>query len=118
MRIECPYCDVEVDVTSLTSHVRRMEGDGHGAHGTVPTKRVDSPWNIRIETSPAEAKADQESDLDATYVEERIRRGRCPGCDLGVVGLKGGDGWLSSGRRRLACPNCGWESPEWVTIDS
>ncbi|WP_435184757.1 hypothetical protein [Halobellus sp. EA9] len=116
MRVECPYCDREVDVTSLKSHVRRMEGGGHVDHGTVPRERVDSPWNIRIETSPAEARADRDSGLDAEYVEERIRRGRCPGCDLGVVGLKGGDGWLSSGRRRLACPNCGWESPEWVTI--
>ena len=54
---------------------------------------------------PTEEGADVPS---VEYVRSEVRRGRCPACELGFLGLKGGDGILSRGRRRLACLNCGW----------
>jgi hypothetical protein len=118
MRVECPYCATEVDVTSLANHVRLAEGDGHGSHGTVPVDGVDNPWNLRVDVSREDAHEGTTDDVpSADVVKEELRGGHCPGCDRGVMALKGGDGFLSRGRRRLACPNCGWESPEWVKVD-
>lgn len=127
MRLDCPYCSETVNVVDLEGHVRRRDGNGHGAHGTVPVERVDNPWNVRIETRldeieprqqgvPDEAANDDGAVPTVEYVESKIRKGRCPACKRGILGMKGGDGWLSSGRRRLACINCRWESPEWITI--
>ena len=115
MQVECPYCEAAVDITRLASHVRLMDGDGHGSHGTTPVDGVDTPWQLRLDFSdrPDEEAADVP---DVEYVTDELRHGRCPACERGAMGLKGGDGFLSSGRRRLACPNCGWESPEWVRI--
>ena len=108
----------EVDITSLASHVRLAEGDGHGSHGTVPIEGVDSPWNLRLDISREESHEARTDDVPpAEVVEEELGGGHCPSCARGVVALKGGDGFLSRGRRRLACPNCGWESPEWVKIE-
>jgi hypothetical protein len=80
----------------MAQHVKLAADEEHGPHGTMPERDVDNPWNLRLEDA---------------------RRGRCPACEFGVLGLKGGDGFLSRGRRRLACTNCGWESPEWIEIE-
>jgi hypothetical protein len=34
-----------------------------------------------------------------------------------MMALKDWDRFRSSGRRRLARPNCDWKSPEWVEIE-
>jgi hypothetical protein len=118
MRVECPYCALEVDVTGLAAHVESEAGGGHGPQGTVPVEDVDSPWNLRLDVSSEDAPGATESgEPSARVVEESLRGGRCPNCKRGVVGLKGGEGLLSRGHRRVACPNCGWESPEWVQVD-
>lgn len=119
MLVECPYCSVSVDVVSLENHVREMDDDEHGERGAVPMDAPDNPWNLRLDVSdPPDRDAGAGPDAPAVrYVEDEVRRGRCPACDRGVLGLKGGDGLFSSGRRRLACPNCSWESPEWIEID-
>lgn len=117
MDVACPYCAMTVDVTSLEQHVRLLDGDGHGAHGTVPVDGVDNPWNLRLDTSETpSADGDPDGDVPPVEVVEEARRGRCPACEFGALGFKGGDGWFRSGRRRLACPTCGWESPEWLKI--
>lgn len=132
MRVECPYCSATVDVTGLDHHVRVQDGDDHGPHGTVPVEGFDNPWNVRLDFSAApnhdedsSAHADDASSHDETaagdvptveHVIDDTRRGRCPACERGILGLKGGDGFLSSGRRRLACSACGWASPEWVKV--
>lgn len=113
MDVECPYCSAVVDVTSLEHHVRQFDGDGHGPHGTVPVDGVDDPWQLRLDGSDAPS-ADAVPSVD--LVLERTGGGRCPNCDRGPLGLKGGDAWLASGRRRLACQHCGWESPAWLKI--
>jgi len=118
MDVECPYCSAIVDVTSLEQHVRTFDGDGHGPHDTVPVDGVDNPWQLRLDYCSAPSP-DTESADDVPSVEHivnRSRRGRCPACDDGVLGFKGGSGFFSSGRRRLACPNCGWQSPDWITV--
>ena len=126
MRVACPYCAVEVDVTDLVDHVRSEAGDGHGPRGSVPFDGVDNPWNLRLNVSETGAsgatsdKRDDEGDEDVPsveVVEAELRRGRCPNCEYGVMGLKGGSGLFSRGHRRLACPNCRWESPEWIRIE-
>lgn len=118
MRVECPYCAAEVDVTSLANHVESEEGNGHGPQGTLPFDAVDNPWNLRVDVSRADAhEASDDTVPPVDVVEAELRRGRCPNCDRGVMALKGGDGFLSRGRRRLACPNCRWESPEWVRVE-
>lgn len=118
MRVECPYCSVSIDVVSLHNHVRASDDAGHGEQGTVPFEGSDNPWNLRLNVSvPREAETDPPSDVPTVeYVRDEVRRGRCPACERGVLGLKGGDGIFSRGRRRLACPNCAWESPEWIEI--
>lgn len=119
MDVECPYCSVTFDVTSLDTHVRSMDDESHGSHGSVPVTGVDNPWNLRIDVSDPDA-GDHDSergDVPAVeHVADDVRTGRCPACERGILGLKGGDGFLSSGRRRLACPNCRWESPEWIEV--
>lgn len=116
METECPYCDARMDVTRLSRHVRLAADDVHGPYGSVPDAGFDNPWNLRLEFSETgQETAEGSPDVDA--IRTRVRRGRCPSCDLGVLGQKGGDGFLSRGRRRLACPNCGWESPEWIEIE-
>lgn len=114
METECPYCGTSMDVTRIARHVRLADDDEHGAHGTVPDAEVDTPWNLRLEFD--DATVDGDGTLDPATIESQVRRGRCPACDRGVMAMKGGDGFLSSGRRRLACPNCGWETPEWIRI--
>lgn len=118
MLVECPYCSTEVDVVDLERHVRLMDGDGHGTHGTLPMDDVDNPWQLRLDVPDDPPRPDDRPPGAPTveYVRDEVRRGRCPACDRGVMALKGGDGFLSRGRRRLACPNCGWESPEWIEI--
>lgn len=117
MDVECPYCSTTVDVTSLESHVRLFDGDGHGPHGTVPVDGVDNPWQLRLDASDAPAGDSAAADVPPVdAVVDRTRRGRCPNCDRGPLGLKGGSGWFSSGPRRLACQHCGWESPEWLRV--
>lgn len=117
MDVECPYCSATVDVTSLEHHVRLYDGDGHGPHGTVPVDGVDNPWGLRLDYSDAPAARSAGDGVPPVdHVVDRSRRGWCPNCDRGTLGFKGGTGWLSSGRRRLACPNCGWESPDWIRI--
>lgn len=118
MEVECPYCSTAVDVTSLEQHVRSFDGDGHGAHGSVPVDGVDNPWQLRLDFSDAPSVEDEPGDdmPPVEHVVDRSRRGWCPNCDEGVLGFKGGSGFFSSGRRRLACPNCGWESPEWIKV--
>lgn len=118
MRVECPYCGLEVDVAGLATHVESEEGGGHGPQDTLPVENVDSPWNLRLDISSEDApETTDEGVPSAQVVEESLRGGRCPNCKRGVVGLKGGKGFLSRGRRRVACPNCGWESPEWIEVD-
>ena len=118
MQVECPYCATEVDVTSLANHVRLAEGDGHGSHGTIPIEGVDSPWNLRLDISRKDThEATTDNAPPAEIVEEELREGHCPNCVRGVMALKGGDGFFSRSRRRLICPNCGWESPQWVKIN-
>lgn len=118
MRVECPYCSEIVDVVSLENHVRTRADDGHGERGTVPVDGVDNPWNLRLDISdPTDGRPRDGPDVPTVeYVRNEVLRGRCPACERGILGLKGGDGFLSRGRRRLACPNCGWESPEWIEI--
>ncbi|MFB6353304.1 MAG: hypothetical protein ABEJ92_04395 [Halobacteriales archaeon] len=120
MEVRCPYCDEPVDVTSLERHVRLFDGDGHGPHGEVPVEGVDNPWALRVDVDEARASDDAAGEPgDVPPVEavaERVRGGWCPRCATGGLGLKGGDGFLARGRRRLACPHCGWESPEWVRV--
>lgn len=116
MQVNCPYCQATVEVTQLADHVRMLDGDGHGPHGTTPVDHVDNPWNLRIDVDEKSSPRGDTELPDVEYVENEIRRGRCPACDRGAMALKGGDGFFSSGHRRLACPNCGWESPEWITI--
>lgn len=114
MDVECPYCTARIAVSQLERHVRMYEEDGHGSHGTVPMDGVDNPWNLRIDTTDRPADADEIPSVD--FVEDDVRQGRCPACDMGVLGFKGGDGIIFSSRRRLACIACGWESPEWLKI--
>lgn len=116
MDVQCPYCSDTVDVTHLERHVRLRDGDGHGRHGTIPVEGFDNPWSLRLDTSDGPDRETDEEVPEVDHVVDDVRRGRCPACELGVLGLGGGDGWFSRGRRRLVCPNCGWESPEWVTI--
>lgn len=117
MEVECPYCGVTVDVTGLERHVRMFDGDGHGAYGSVPVDEVDNPWHLRLDFSDApDDGSDGGQEPPVATVIDRARRGWCPNCEMGVLGTKGGEGLLSRGRRRLACINCGWESPEWVRI--
>lgn len=118
MDIECPYCSMSVAVTSLQRHVRLADGDGHGPHGTVPVDGVDNPWRVRLDVSaPPGERQEATGDVPSVdYVADRTQRGRCPNCELGVLGLKGGSGRFSTGHRRLACTSCGWESPEWVNV--
>jgi len=118
MRVECPYCGLEVDVAGLAAHVKSEDGRDHGPQGAVPVEDVDSPWNLRLDVSSEDAPETTAEEVpSAQVVEESLRGGRCPNCKRGVVGLKGGEGLLSQGRRRVACPNCGWESPKWVQVD-
>lgn len=117
MDVECPYCSATVDVTGLERHVRLFDGDGHGPHGTLPVEGVDNPWQLRLDVSNAPAGASAVGEVPPVdHVVDQSQRGRCPNCDRGALGFKGGNGWFSSGRRRLACPHCGWESPEWLRI--
>jgi len=116
MKVACPYCEETVGIDRLADHVRLREGEGHGSSGTTPVDHVDNPWNVRVDVDDPPADGSDPGVPDVEYVRGEIRHGRCPACERGVMALKGGDGFLSSGRRRLACPNCGWESPEWVTI--
>lgn len=120
MQVECPYCRIAVDVTGLERHVRMSDGDGHGAHGSVPFDDVDNPWHLRLDFSaePAEGRDEVDDEPPVDVIVDRSRRGWCPRCEMGILGFKGGNGFLSRGRRRLACMNCGWESPEWVRIRS
>lgn len=118
MDVECPYCSTIVGIASLERHVRLAEGGGHGSHGSVPIEGVDNPWQLRLDVADPSGDtpgdvAEKSPDVD---VVASARRGQCPSCELGGLGLKGGDGRFSSGRRRLVCPNCGWESPEWINI--
>lgn len=115
MDVECPYCGVTVAVDSLEHHVRTRAGDGHGPSGSVPVEGVDSPWNLRLDV-PDEPPAVAGDVPVVEYDPDAIRQGRCPSCARGVLALAGGDGFLASGRRRMICPNCGWETPEWVEI--
>lgn len=117
MEKACPYCGVRVDVTRLVAHVRLADDDAHGSHGTVPERDLDTPWNLRIDFADEERTAGPEEEVKVAVIKDRVRRGRCPTCEVGLMGLKGGDGFLSSGRRRLACMSCGWESPEWIRVD-
>lgn len=116
MEKECPYCGLRVDVTRLVRHVELASDEDHGPHGTVPERDLDNPWNLRIDFSDADRDAAAEETVKAEVIKDEVRRGRCPACELGVMALKGGDGFLSSGPRRLACPNCGWESPDWIDV--
>lgn len=117
MDVRCPYCSVALDVVSLEHHVRSMDDEQHGPQGSVPVDGVDNPWNLRVEVSQSRDRDADETDVpSAEYIANEARRGRCPACERGILGLKGGDGFLSSGHRRLACPNCRWESPEWIDI--
>lgn len=115
MEKACPYCDARVPVTGLARHVRLAADDDHGPYGTLPDEHVDSPWSSRVEFTD-DAHAVDGDPAEVEVIKREVRRGRCPSCDRGVMALKGGDGFLSSGRRRLACPNCGWETPEWVEL--
>jgi len=116
MDVKCPYCSVTVDVISLETHVRSMDDEAHGSQGSVPVQGVDNPWNLRVDVSGSR-DGDPRGDVPAAeYVADEVRKGRCPACERGILGLKGGDGFLSSGHRRLACPNCRWESPEWIEV--
>lgn len=117
MEKACPYCGAVMDITRLAQHVKLAADEDHGPHGTVPERDMDNPWNLRLDFSEEDREPDSEDTLRAELIKEDVRRGRCPACDLGIMGTKGGDGFLSSGRRRLACMNCGWESPEWITIN-
>lgn len=117
MDVECPYCGETVGVSGLERHVRLLDDEPHGAHGSVPEEWMDNPWHLRLDVS--EAPADGDADAGGPTVADVVaeaRRGYCPACERGVLGLKGGDGLFSRGRRRLACPDCGWESPEWVKV--
>lgn len=116
MEAECPYCGARVDVTRVARHVQLASDEAHGPYGTVPDSDVDSPWNLRLAFSDHESDADGDGAFEAGEIRDEVRRGRCPSCDLGVMALKGGDGFLSRGRRRLACASCGWETPEWVEV--
>lgn len=116
MNVECPYCSDTMDITRLQHHIRIEDGDGHGEHGSLPVDNVDNPWGLRVSADPPSDGEPDGEVPNAEYVAAETRRGRCPACTRGILGLKGGDGWLSSGRRRLACINCGWESPAWVAV--
>jgi DNA-directed RNA polymerase subunit RPC12/RpoP len=117
MDVECPYCSATVDVMGLESHVRLFDGDGHGDYGSIPVDGVDNPWQLRLDFSGAPDPSDHLDDVPPVDLAiDRSANGRCPSCDRGPLGLKGGSGWLSSGPRRLACQHCGWESPEWLRI--
>lgn len=105
-----------MDVTRVARHVQLASDEDHGPYGTVPESDIDSPWNLRLEFSARVSDAAGTGAFEAEEIREEVRRGRCPSCDVGVMALKGGDGFLSRGRRRLACPSCGWETPEWVEI--
>ncbi|MFB6207273.1 MAG: hypothetical protein ABEJ05_12185 [Haloglomus sp.] len=117
MEVHCPYCRERVDITQLADHVRLRDDESHGPHDTTPVDHLDNPWNLRVDVADDAAESDRDPQApDVEYVGDEVRRGRCPACERGTVALKGGDGFLSSGPRRLACPNCGWESPEWISI--
>jgi DNA-directed RNA polymerase subunit RPC12/RpoP len=116
METECPYCGARVDVTRVARHVQLASDEDHGPHGTTPNSGVDNPWNLRLAFSDDGSDANRDAASRAVEIKDEVRRGRCPACALGVMALKGGSGFLSSGRRRLACPSCGWETPEWVEI--
>lgn len=116
MRTECPYCGAGMDVTRVERHVRLADDDAHGPHGAAPDEDMDNPWALRVafDEPPADGG---DGAVDPATVMADVRRGRCPACTRGVMALKGGDGFLSSGRRRMACPNCGWETPAWVRLE-
>lgn len=117
MQKQCPYCGAAVPVTRLFRHVRELSDDDHGDHGTLPDPElVDSPWSSRVSFAD-DARALERDDAEIAVIKRNVARGRCPACDRGAMALKGGDGLFASGRRRFACPNCGWESPEWVEVD-
>ena len=117
MEKQCPYCSARVDVTRMVEHVQLAADDDHGALGSVPDRDLDTPWNLRLSFEDGATDDYQRRVIEADVIKDQVRRGRCPACEVGVMGLKGGDGFLSSGRRRLACPSCGWETPEWVSVD-
>ena len=117
---------------AFACRVSRGDGDTHtmGANSASDADspdtdaRIDtqegrnSPWNLRLDISREESHEARTDDVPpAEVVEEELGGGHCPSCARGVVASKGGDGFLSRGHRRLACPNCGWESPEWVRIE-
>jgi hypothetical protein len=117
MERECPYCSARVDITRMVEHVQLADDEDHGPHRSVPERDLDNPWNLRLSFASDEADDYQKRVIEADVIKDQVRRGRCPACEMGVMALKGGDGFLSSGRRRLACPSCGWETPEWVSVD-
>lgn len=116
MERECPYCGARVDVARMVRHVRLAADDDHGPYGAVPERDLGNPWNLRLDFADGDERT-AEATLKAEVIKEDVRRGRCPACELGVMALKGGDGILSTGPRRLACPSCGWESPEWIEVE-
>jgi hypothetical protein len=117
MEKECPYCSARVEITRMVEHVQLAEDNDHDDLGSVPERDLDNPWNLRVSFDDDATDDYQRRVIEADVIKDHVRRGRCPACEFGVMGLKGGDGFLTSGRRRLACPSCGWETPEWVSVD-
>jgi len=105
MRVECPYCGLEVDVAGLATHVESEEGGGHGPQDTLPVENVDSPWNLRLDISSEDApETTDEGVPSAQVVEESLRGGRCPNCKRGVVGTERRRGLSLAGPQTSSLP--------------